>query len=240
VRHRDEKVKDVQRSVLPSTARRAARAERRAIHKRQRVREGVLLAELRSTPDADLDFRDGRAWSAIHWMVADRRGADKIGPLTRWAVATVNADPELRDAAWHEQVAYFAALLPGTMIGRHAVRHIEWALRYHDHTWPDWAGRAKERRETQVAQVLADARRIIDSGRHAELNKALRKEHQALNVDGATALPPVRMLMGIHDLDAFTADVAALDWVRVIVARVARRATEPRDPTNANGRGRVG
>ncbi len=61
-------------------------------------------------------------------MVVDRRSADKIGPLTRWAVRTIEQDPALRDAALGDQVAYFAARLPTDVIGRHAVFHIESAL----------------------------------------------------------------------------------------------------------------
>jgi hypothetical protein len=39
MRNHDEKVKDISRSVLPSTGRKGARDTRRIIHKRQRTRE---------------------------------------------------------------------------------------------------------------------------------------------------------------------------------------------------------
>ena len=96
-----------------------------------RARERSLLADARKTAadvDPDPDFREGRRKAATHWLVLDRRAADKIGPLTRWAVRTVEADSSLRDASLAEQVDHFRTLLPADLIGQHAVFHIAWAL----------------------------------------------------------------------------------------------------------------
>jgi DNA-binding Lrp family transcriptional regulator len=38
--------------------------------------------------------------------------------------------PDLRDAGLDIQVEHFARLFPDNLIGRHAVQHIEWALKY--------------------------------------------------------------------------------------------------------------
>jgi hypothetical protein len=215
VRNHDEKTKSMQRSVLPSTARKQARKERRLIHKRQRARERDMLSAVRKAAsavdsdfefDSDPDFHEGRRISDTHWMVLDRRSADKIGPLTRWAGATVDADPDLHDAPVHEQVAYFAAILPGDLIGKHAVQHIEWALKYRDTPWGDWYAEASQRMEARRDQVAADARRILAAGRHRALNAALRRHYRATAHDGAVK-PTGRMLLGAHDVDAFSADI---------------------------------
>lgn len=215
MRNHDEKTRTMQRSVLPSTARKQARKERRLIHKRQRARERDLLIGVgraagfgaQSDFDPDPDFREGRRLSDTHWMVIDRRGADKIGPLTRWAAATVDADPDLRDAPLHERVAYFAALLPDDLIGKHAVQHIEWALKCRGGgSWRDRHAGAAERREVRRNQVAVDSRRILASGRHRVLNAALRRHYGATGHEGAV-MAFGRLLLGAHDVEAFAADI---------------------------------
>lgn len=105
-------------------------------------------------------------------MVSDRRAADKVGPLTRWAGARVDHDERLRSAPLAEQVEYFAHLMPDNLIGRHAVQHIEWALEYlgkRDY----WAARRAERSSRVLRhrdQVTVDVRRILDAGLHKELD----------------------------------------------------------------------
>lgn len=164
MRNHDEKNKNMQRSVLPSSRRRAARRERRAIHRRARARERDVLAVYRKDAGAgESDFREGRRKSATKWMVLDRRSADKIGPLTRWAVRTIECDLVLRDAALGDQVAYFAAMLPTDVIGRHAVFHIESALRWRFH--PEsarryWGPPPGPTRQERCNQVVADTRLI--------------------------------------------------------------------------------
>lgn len=234
VRNHDEKSKNMQRSVLPSTRRKAAREERRSIHKRARARERDTLTEARKTLDSadvdpDPDFREGRRKAATHWMVLDRRAADKIGPLTHWAIRTVEADTFLRNAALHEQVAHFESLLPTDLIGQHAVFHIALALEWEFH--PD----ARRRfggpppglsREERRAQAVADAYRIIEVGRHRELNVALRRAYAAgpppRRFGSPVSPPPVRLLRGLHDVDDFASEVSRVPWVCGVVARVAR------------------
>lgn len=236
MRNHDEKIKNMQRSVLPSARRKGAREERRAIHKRARSRERDMLTtfDRGSDPDDfDPDFREGQRKSATREMVIERRYADKVGPLTRWAVRTVEADPDLRDAALHDQVAYFEAMLPTDLIGRHAVSHIRWALEWEFHReairryWGPSAGPAREERREQVA---ADARRILESGRHRELNVALRRAYDAgapINPRLWRALepvqPPSRLLAGLHDVDAFADEISKHAWLCGVVAEVVRR-----------------
>ena len=215
MKNHGEKTKDMIESVLPSTARTMARDRRRLIHKRARARQRVALAEVRASyDDTSVDFRDGRRKSDLKWMVLDRRAADNVGALTRWAAAVVAADARLRDAPLHMQVAHFAAMLPPDLIGRHAVQHIEWTLTYLAQR-PAWDARRDSLRNRPMGrqQALAAAlSRVIAWGGHQDFNDALRRVYRE---QGTRESPPakVRFLLGAHDVDAFSAEMANLDWV---------------------------
>src|SRR5438445_13894997 len=95
VRNHDEKIKDMSRSVLPSTWSEGARWERRQIHKRQRARARIALAgETAAGQCATPDFNDAYR-AEIAALVRARRGMDKEAPLKRWARARIAADPVL-------------------------------------------------------------------------------------------------------------------------------------------------
>ncbi|MGB6454672.1 MAG: hypothetical protein WBH47_09300 [Streptosporangiaceae bacterium] len=215
MKNHGEKTKDMIESVLPSTARKRAREQRRLIHKRARARQRVALAAVRATyDDASIDFRDGRRRSELKWMVLDRQAADNVGALTRWAAAVVKADARLRAAPLHVQVAHFAAILPSGVIGAHAVQHIEWALTYlarrpaRDGRRGSWRDRPAERQ-----RILAEAlRQVIAWGGHGDFNDALRRVYGG---HGMQESPPAagRFLRGAHDIDAFSAEMAHLGWV---------------------------
>lgn len=101
-------------------ARKSAQDDRRIIHKQQRARELAAVTAYRRDTDPDGVTPDIRGTYApdITQMVWDRRAQDKIGPLVRWARATIAADPVLRSASRAEQVAYFARpLLAPTLPG---------------------------------------------------------------------------------------------------------------------------
>ena len=215
MKNHGEKTKDMIESVLPSTARKMAREQRRLIHKRARARQRVALAEVRASyDDTSVDFRDGRRRSELKWMVLDRRAADNVGALTRWAAAVVAADARMRDAPLHVQVAHFAAMLPPDLIGRHAVQHIRWALTYTaqrpawDARRDSWRNRPMERQRTLAAALSG----VIAHGGHRDFNDALRRVY---GEQGTRESPPakVRFLLGAHDVDAFSAEMANLDWV---------------------------
>ncbi len=215
MRNHGDKTKDMIESVLPSTARRQACERRRLIHKRARARQAVALAAVRATcDDTSVDFRDGRRRSELKWMVLDRRAADNVGALTRWAAAVVAADARLRDAPVHVQVAHFTAILPVDLIGRHAVQHIEWALTYlaQRSTW-DGRRASSRNRAAKRQQALAEAlRQVIAQGRHRDFNNVLRRTYGEQSTPES---PPakIRFLLGAHDIDAFSAEMANLGWV---------------------------
>jgi hypothetical protein len=223
VRNHDQKVKNMSRSVLPSTGRKSARDNRRIIHKQQRARELAAVTAYRRDTDPDSVMPDvhSRYGSAIQQMVWGRQAQDKVGPLIRWAEATIAADPVLRSAPRAEQVAYFARLMPDTLIGRHAVQHIEWALERRER-------RARYRASgpsvpgPHVTEMERQLRDILESGLHATLNAGLRQLADAEETRYRAAPMPRRPLLGSHDIEAFTAKMACWPAVRDLVATLAR------------------
>lgn len=117
MQNHDEKITDVIRSVLPSTARRDARRTRQLIHRAAPRKVNVAMQS--GHLDAVVDIR-----GPIEDMVWDRRAADKVGPLVRWALHQVRHDPRLREAGFAERIDHFRQLLPNNTIGRHALSHI--------------------------------------------------------------------------------------------------------------------
>jgi hypothetical protein len=227
VRNHDEKIKNMSRSVLPSTGRKAARDNRRIIHKRQRGRELAAVTAYRRDADPESVTPDVRGTHGpdITQMVWRRRAADKVGPLIRWAEATIAADPVLRSASREDQVAYFARLMPDTTIGRHAVQHIEQALawRARREQW-NASRRAAPGRSPLVAETERQAHAILEAGLHATLNAELRRlaDNQVVRPH---ALPmPHRPLLGSHDVEAFAADMARWPAAREVLAAVAAAA----------------
>jgi hypothetical protein len=225
VNNHDQKFKDMIESVLPSTARKSARDRRRQVHKRSRARQRIALDAIKTSSydETAVDFRDGRRKSELKWMVLDRRGADNVGALTRWAAAVVEADPRLRDAPLHVQVAHFAGILPADVIGRHAIAHIEWALIYRAERpyWSQrreqWVARADERKREMVDALD----RVLAAGRHDDLNRALRWAYTGQSATDPASVE-ARYLLGQHDIHAFAEATARVEWICEIVARVAR------------------
>jgi hypothetical protein len=220
VRNHDEKIKDMSRSVLPSTGRIGVRETRRAIHKRRRTRERAALAGRRLS--AMPEIKDTHR-AEIAQLVFDRRQMDKVAPLVRWARATIAADPVLRQATREEQVAYFARLMPRTLIGRHAVNHIAAELE-----WRCGAGflsRPADEPGAPVAETERLVRQILAAGLHGTLNANLRTtfDHQA-DRDRQRRPLPRRLLLGGHDAEAFAREIASFPQARAVIATVAAMA----------------
>jgi hypothetical protein len=171
VRNHTDKVRDITRSVLPSTARRSASKNRKLIHRAERH---AVAAALRRGDDPVV-VRSYRG--DVTEMVWERRSADKVAPLVRWALYQVRTDPDLRNSPLQVQVDYFRRILPDTTIGRHALSHIAWPLgRQHPNPTPArWYRYYSPRPEGTSIEPLV--RRLYEAGYHAELNKRL-KIHQ--------------------------------------------------------------
>lgn len=147
-----DKPRDIARSVLPSTRRKSARDDKRAYHSKHRAAQrqvnhrierslAVIDDEGNISHDPDLfdDFEErtvydgynaatkdeGLSWDDMNEIVDSRRNGDKLGPLLSWANATHNrlmSGPEWTTA---DKIAYFKAILPDTLQGRHALGHIK-------------------------------------------------------------------------------------------------------------------
>jgi hypothetical protein len=193
VQNHDEKVTDMIRSVLPSTARRRARFIRRRIHRAERR---TVKDRLRAGDDAAVVDTRG----AISDMVWDRRTADKVAPLVRWALHHVRTDPALRDTSTAERLAHFRQLLPDNTIGRHALSHIAWPL---EHLERSHHPRSRRWRPPSIAPTV---RALYEAGYHGELNKRLK----------VRLLPT---LAGIHDIDRFAETAGQAE--RAVVAALA-------------------
>lgn len=147
---RKDKPRDIARGVLPSTARKGARDNKRAIHNAHRgAQRQACRAIERHLSDVDDDGNlytdvdlyddfEGReifdgydasttlGHNHMKYVVSDRRGADNLGPLLNWARATERQKMD----GWsnEDKYAYFKAVLPDTLQGRHALGHVESAL----------------------------------------------------------------------------------------------------------------
>lgn len=196
VRNHAEKRKDMIESVLPSTARKMAREMRTSMHRRHRRRVNVAL-QVGADDPLGTDVRPD-----LSELVYARRAADKAGSLERWALALVDRDSALRDACIDDQVDHFRRLLPDTKIGRHALSHIDLALRWR--VREPWQGRDRPPFVT-AEQVRA----AYERGLHDELNRQLKQWHEA-----------PRPLRGLDDIEAFAA--AADGVVGRIVQRLLR------------------
>src|SRR5689334_2002640 len=90
-----DKVRDMARSLLPSTRRKSARDTRSQLHREARRTARLELARLERQPEAfeDLPGPDGGRDPEIGFMVKSRRWADKVNPFIRWATATTRELP---------------------------------------------------------------------------------------------------------------------------------------------------
>lgn len=238
MRNHNDKTRDMARSVLPSTARRAARQNRRIIHGRERAAERRLLHDLLACPDPD-DYDNDVAWEdrpSRRDMIIYRRNADKVGSLIRWAERTVATHPRLADATLEDRLTYFRAVLPPGLIGDHAVLHIEFAIDPERQAWRErW--RARRRAEPPTRPEIAMVEAIVAAGLHGELNARIgrfRSRHRWVRRE--EPIPPegpppgvlvigrsmvvryprrYRFLAGAHDVETFVAE-ADLDVLNIV------------------------
>ena len=233
-----EKARDIARSALPSTRRVEARKRRAVAHRRERAawrREATALRRLTDRADHDGDLY----WIAradIDELVAERRMADNVAPLIRWARAHVEADPDLRDLQLVDLLAHFRDVLPDDVTGRHALQHLDFVF---DDSWR-WRGSLGRRREK--VDISLHLQRIVASGAHGVLNERLRRALTTRQrrvvwqvVDGVVrevrhdrSVPP-RLLAGAHDVDAFAE--AASDVAKAIVLALADECAGRPGPT---------
>lgn len=152
------KHRDMSRSILPST-RRLQAAQDLAIVRRSGRRAGArcmarliglntsqLLDELDRFDFDQLELRQTRD---VRDVVRERRYADKVGPLMRWAIGTTKGvRPE-------DRLSRLATTLPQNLIGAHAMSHLEIRREFNPAI-----GRVKNWKQVLNALVLHYAGRI--------------------------------------------------------------------------------
>jgi hypothetical protein len=186
------KRRQMARSILPSRARKDARADLRLVHRsHRRAVAQKLRANTRITgidPDDLFDLGDQTRYPnhKIRVIVLNRRFADTLNHFERWAVAATRHLPV------QDRLPVLRSWLPDGLIGAHAESHLLLLPAIHppaEHD-PHWyALTCSIEHERDVTR--AALHRALDTGLHGELN------HQLRHVYGE------RLLLGIHDVDAF-------------------------------------
>lgn len=239
----EAKKRNMCRSVLPSTARKGAREDLRNIKQRNRSsirRELRQIAQPQVADEVVANYDEASCDLSyypnadINWAVRERRDADKIMPLMRWAPHLV------RDVRLEDRLSKLRSILPDNLIGRHAISHLE----YHDDfylpdssRWYDWRSYPKltdeERawvRAVEYAEVERKLMLVIERGLLARFNKLMvwnetivlgwfRYDNDGTKVPlekyqwGARQevrlVSKHRPLRGIHDIPNFIRDVGA-------------------------------
>jgi hypothetical protein len=120
------KVREMQRSVLPSSAPRDARRSLDRVRRSARRNLAARLGTYRGAADrvtarAWDDEADLKDWPQhrLREAVLERREHDKVAPLIRWGRARTRALPQ------GARLDALRALLPKSSIGEHAMSHLE-------------------------------------------------------------------------------------------------------------------
>ncbi len=206
--HGPLKRREIARSVLPSTRRKFARHHLAALRRRNRRAIGRdLRAIARASRSAavvdvfDDALVDLRAYpdSDIGMAVWNRRDGDKLGPLLRWGRART------RNLPLDERLEAVRRLFDDNLIGRHALSHLEWdphfrVVHEHERYWSLDSDRLRrscddDHRASALRALVGEA---LEHGDHAALNRWMRAN--------PTAKGTVRVLAGLHDVDAFVAE----------------------------------
>lgn len=233
----EDKVRQMARSILPSTSRHASRA-RPVIHRAERHRARAATRAMLKDPelwDEGCDEPDVMQ-REIGVMVRDRRGADKLNHFERWAVKRTREMPA------EARLGHLAGVLPPGLIGEHAMTHLEHnpELMSEERQRVEfpWRFRKPRRRyldDGECARLLRELLEVRDG--HRLFNLALK--HGTVEVPGQPLtrrrVPAVRLLLGLHDVLPFLAELRR-HWVRrTFVDRFLRRFKETRSPELAVG-----
>lgn len=184
-----EKLLDMIRSILPSTARVRARRSKAANsrHVRRRVHKAL------NTEDVEMTKVDLRMNANQSLNVMWRRGADKLNHFMRWCESWT------RGMTKQQKLDAVRAVLPRNLIGDHAFAHWETHVKYRSGRYRrvsserQWQSRYDKTRH-RLRQALS-----LDPGFPGRFNAAVKAKKEAEL--------PRRMLHGLHDVDAFVHDV---------------------------------
>jgi hypothetical protein len=183
----EKKLKDMVRSILPSTARAGAREslanERR--RKRRKARRALGTVDDQGYTDCNLKIEPQQ-----NYNVWDRRARDKLNHFMRWC------DFHTRGLSAVDAIAKIRGLVPNNLIGEHALGHWEGYCRFSRGNKNRVSSKIQQKRREQSnydkTGHLLYARLASDPAFHSVLNRALKKSIEA-----------PRLLAGVHDVEAF-------------------------------------
>lgn len=222
----DDKVRDMCRSILPSTQRKSDRHNAERVRRRNRRTTRQTLHDWRMAADVD-DFEGhvfgyedspavGGGWSecqgSIKTVMWDRREHDKLGPMLRWAVA-ITAD--IDDPADRQE--HMRAILPDNLIGRHAMGHIKFLDEFDTDVRIDYSRYHRNAGPMSADDVEAKLREMVATN-HKRLNHELKKTViryvPAVDLFGHKYRKAefANRVAGLHD-------AAFLDWARTYIGR---------------------
>jgi hypothetical protein len=206
----DDKARQMARSILPSRWRGAA-TYRAQLHRAARRGVNASLRSLTRDPSEWDDGVDFDAWlpPELGMFVSRRRGADKLRHFERWAVLTTKALPR------GSRLAAMRAVLPGGLIGEHALLH----LKQLDAFAP--SGRRLRYRRVSVwldeGELTKRLTGVVDTaGGLAALNEALRRGRRVVSPGREQGAGP-RRLHGRHDIAGFLRALRAERVGRAVV-----------------------
>lgn len=178
---------EMARSILPSTARKHARAEKRELQHRNRTNLRGKLSKYRGYAADIEDIYDDEADDLEHYwtprfmpgydtIVSDRREADKLNHFVRWAGEVIkDMDPQ---EGWD----HLRSIVPPGIIGDHALTHL-YMYNPEEHKWWNRPGRTdyaeyEQRRKKAWGDFLNEVYTKLretakDDRKRRKFNKAL-------------------------------------------------------------------
>ena len=178
--------------------------------------------------DDGLDFSE--TGIEIRMFVSDRRDRDKLNHFERWAVERT------RQLPFSARLGHLKALLPGGLIGEHALTHLknrsELAVQERS-----WAGRGRWKKllmdRGELAQLLRELLEVGDGVRclHRVMKRAQRQDDSGEPVTGA-----FRALRGVDDVLPFIEWLQGERVSRYVVDGFCRVFKETGDPDVALSR----
>lgn len=203
----ENKARQMARSILPSTRRKAARENLRAIKQSHRalVRRELRRLDEENEPRDCFDPR-GYPTGKIAYEVRERQNADKLGHFEKWAVEISKGIPEADGRR-----KWVRALLPAGLIGDHAMTHLDNYDAFETNTWrysyrwkygPDLtpeeqAKAVREAREAVHARRVRLLREVVASGwGHRLLNAGI--PHSTVVWQVWTKDVPTEVPDGVH------------------------------------------
>ncbi len=232
--HGEDKIREMARSILPSTSRWAPWARPR-IHRAQRRRENAAVRAMVNDPALWDEGEDDcePMQREIGPMVRSRRGRDKLNHFERWAVQRTREMPA------GDKLGHLAGVLPPGLIGAHAYTHLErldaLTPAGHEHVW-------RHRRYRRPGTGLLDRGEAAELLRHLLtlpsghrlFNLALKRARLEVPAHVRLTRRP-RLLHGVHDVLPFLADVSFErdNATRLVTDRFLRAFKAARSPVAA-------